>query len=100
LPASAARQRLVDVLADEGVTSLTAGQRTGSKALQYGESILGRCAGRRTGRGNIQREGQEQFTRAAMRRAGQGLEDATPETLAANNQRLGNQFRSYRPATR
>jgi hypothetical protein len=46
----------------------------------------------RAGRGEYPARGQEQFTRAAMRRAGQGLEDATPETLAANNQRLGDQF--------
>lgn len=93
LPASAARTRLVDVLADEGVTSLTAGQRTGSKPLQYAESFLGDGPFAGGGASRIQQEGQEQFTRAAMRRAGQGLDDATPETLAANNQRLGNEFR-------
>jgi hypothetical protein len=92
LPASAARTRLVDVLQNEGVDSLTAGQRTGSRALQYGESILGDGPGAGAGTSAIQQRGQEQFTQAAMRRAGQGLDDATPETLAANNQRLGNQF--------
>lgn len=91
-PATAQRQRAVDALREEGVTSLTAGQRTGSPALRYAESILGDAPGAGQGAANIQREGQEQFTRAAMRRAGQGLEDATPETLAANNARLGNQF--------
>ncbi len=92
LPASAQRQRLVDILNDEGVTSLTAGQRTGSKPLKYAESILGDAPGAGGNAARIQQEGQEQFTRAAMRRAGQGLEDATPETLAANNARLGNEF--------
>lgn len=91
LPASAARQRLVDVLAGEGVTSLTAGQRTGSKALKYGESMLGDAPGAGGNAARIQQEGQEQFTQAAMRRAGGGA-DAAPETLAANNTRLGNQF--------
>lgn len=93
LPASAQRQRLVDVLADEGVTSLTAGQRTGNNALKYAESFLGDGPLAGQGASRIQQEGQEQFTRAAMRRAGQGLDDAAPETLAANNQRLGNEFR-------
>lgn len=91
-PASAARQRLVDVLADEGVTSLTAGQRSGSKPIQFAESILGDGPGAGGGTSRIQQRGQEQFTEAAMRRTGGGA-DATPEVLAANNQRLGDQFR-------
>lgn len=92
IPASVQRQRLVDILQGEGVTSLTAGQRTGNKALQYAESILGDGPGAGQGTSRIQQQGQEQFTRAAMRRAGQGLDDATPETLLANNQRLGGEF--------
>ena len=92
LPASAARSRLVDVLADEGVTSLTAGQRTGNKSLQYAEDFLGNAPGAGGSASRIRQEGQEQFTEAAMRRAGSGP-DASPEVLAANNQRLGDQFR-------
>lgn len=93
LAASPQRQRLVDILADEGVTSLTAGQRTGNKSLQYAESFLGDgpLAGQSASR--VQQEGQQQFTRAAMRRAGQGLDDAAPETLAGNQGRLSQQFR-------
>jgi hypothetical protein len=91
-PTSPARQRLVDILTDEGVTSLTAGQRTGNKSLQYMEDVLGNSPGAGQSAANITREGQEQFTRAAMRRAGHGLEDAAPEAIAANNARLGNQF--------
>lgn len=90
-PASAARQRLVDILANEGVTSLTAGQRSGNKALQYAESILGDGPGAGSGAARIQEQGQRQFTEAALRRAGTGP-DATPEVLAANNQRLRNAF--------
>lgn len=91
LPATVAKQRLVDVLADEGVTSLTAGQRTGNKALQYGEDMLGNAPGAGQSATNIRQRGQEQFTEAAMRRAGAGP-DATPEVLAQNSQRLGNEF--------
>jgi hypothetical protein len=94
LRAAPARQRLVDILEGEGVTSLTAGQRTGNKSLQYAESFLGDGPGAGQSASRVQREGQEQFTRAAMRRAGQGLDDATPETLLANNQRLGNEFQT------
>ena len=86
------RQRLVDVLRGEGVTSLTAGQRTGSKPLQYAESALSDSIGAGGGAQRIQQEGQQQFTQAAMRRAGSGPE-ATPEVLAANNERLGQNFR-------
>jgi hypothetical protein len=91
LPASAARQRLVDVLQGEGVNSLTAGQRTGSDALRYAESTLGNGfgAGGRTNR--MIARGQEEFTDAAMRRAG-ASGPATPEALAANYQRLGDTF--------
>lgn len=86
------RQRLVGVLQGEGVDSLTAGQRTGNKALQYAESILGDAPGAGQGASRIQQEGQRQFTEAALRRAGTAG-GATPETLAANQQRLGDTFR-------
>jgi hypothetical protein len=93
-PATPARQRLVDELRDEGVTSLTAGQATGNKRLQYMESVtstapLGGGAAER-----IQEEGQRQFTRAALRRAGIEGEEAAPEVLAANQDRLGGTFRA------
>lgn len=94
LPSSAARQRLVGDLQDEGVTSLTAGQRTGNKRLQYMESVtstapLGGGAAER-----IQEEGQRQFTRAALRRAGIEGEEAAPEVMAANQDRLSGTFRA------
>lgn len=92
-PISPARQRLLDVLEAEGVTSLTAGQRTGNKSLQYAESILGDAPGAGSGASRIQQEGQRQFTEATMRRAGAGLPDASPEVLAVNNARLAQQFR-------
>lgn len=91
IPASASRQRLVNALNDEGVTSLTAGQRTGSEALRYAESALGNSPGAGGKTNAITRAGQEEFTDAALRRAGTRGE-AAPENLAANNTRLGNEF--------
>ena len=91
IPASPARQRLVDILHDEGVTSLTAGQRTGSEPLRYAESALGSTPGAGGPTGRIVREGLDQFTEAAMRRAGTGP-TATPEVLANNQRRLGDTF--------
>lgn len=91
LPTDPARQRLVNILQDEGVTSLTAGQRTGNKPLQYLESAASGQPMAGGGAERIQQQGQRQFTEAAMRRAGAGP-DATPEVLANNQQRLGNTF--------
>jgi hypothetical protein len=91
IPTNQQRDRLVQVLRDEGVTSLTAGQRTGNKRLQYLEDATGNAPLAGGGADRIREEGQRQFTEAAMRRAGAGP-DATPEVLANNQQRLGNQF--------
>lgn len=92
LPAPAARERLVNILADEGVDSLTAGQRTGNKSLQYLESAASNSPLGGGGAERVAQRGQQQFTEAAMRRAGAGP-DATPEVLANNNVRLGQEFR-------
>ena len=85
------RQRLIDLLRDEGVTSMTAGQQTGSKRLQYLEDAAGNSPGAGRGAERITREGQDQFTEAAMRRTGAGP-TAAPEVLAANQARLGQSF--------
>lgn len=92
LPTSPARQALVDTLTNEGVTSLTAGQRTGREGLRYAESALGNSLGAGNATNDITRAGQEQFTQAALRRAGAIGENAGPEVLAANQARLGNEF--------
>ena len=94
LPSSPARQRLVDDLRDEGVTSLTAGQTTGNKRLQYMESVTSAAPLGGGAADRIQEEGQRQFTRAALRRAGIDGEEAAPEVLAANQDRLGGTFRA------
>jgi hypothetical protein len=91
LEATPAKRAAVDVLEREGVTSLTAGQRTGNKSLQYLESAASHAPGAGHGAANVEAEGQRQFTNAAVRRAGAAGE-ATPEVLAANQRRLGNAF--------
>ena len=91
LPATAARQAAVDALEREGVTSLTAGQRTGNTSLRYLEDAASSAPGAGHGAATIEREGQHQFTDAALRRAGAAGE-ATPEILAANQRRLGQSF--------
>jgi len=90
-PASPARQAAVQRLENEGVTSLTAGQRTGSTGLRYLEDAASHAPLAGQGASRIEHEGQRQFTEAALRRAGTGAE-ATPEVLAANQARLGQSF--------
>lgn len=79
------RQAAVATLSREGVP-LTAGQRTGSKSLMATESELG---GRKAA--DIAEDQGRAFTDAAMKRAG-GSGLATPDNLAANKARLGNEF--------
>ncbi|WNJ88461.1 hypothetical protein [Bosea sp. 685] len=84
------RQAAVDSLTREGVP-LTAGQRSGSKALQYGESFFGDAplAGGRATRA-MEAQG-EAFTDAAMRKAGASGR-ATPENIQASVDRIGKEF--------
>lgn len=85
---SPARQSLVNTLESEGV-DVTAGQATGSDALRYAESEIGGAAARDL----VERQG-EQFTRAALSRAGVNSDRATPEVIDNAFTRIGNQFDS------
>lgn len=87
LPVNAERQAAVNTLRQEGVGDLTAGQVTGRKGLQYWESEMG------GGRGAaIQERQAEQFTQAALRRAGENAPRATPEVIDNAFTRIGRQF--------
>lgn len=91
MPANAARQGFVNTLEAEGVP-LTAGQRSGSEALRYAESTLGNAPGA-GGRASQAVESQgEAFTRAALRRAGENADRATPEVIDRAFTRIGNDF--------
>ena len=87
------RARLAGVMEAEGVNALTAGQRTGNKTLQYAEAALGDAplAGGRASA--AQQRAAEQFTEAALRRAGvQGEPRATAAIVDATFDRLGTEF--------
>lgn len=82
---SAERTAAAQFLGREGVP-LTAGQKTGSKALRYAESEIGGDAA-----ADIMENQGRAFTDAAMRKAGgSGLAD--PDNLAALKGRLGREF--------
>lgn len=86
LPANAARQASVDTLRREGV-DMTAGQTTGRKGLQYFESEMGggKAADLMTRQG-------EQFTSAALKRAGVSANRATPEVVDDAFKQVGQRF--------
>jgi hypothetical protein len=86
-PARAGRQAVADALANEGVNSLTAGQRTGNRGLQYFESEMG---GGRTAN-LLERQGTE-FTSAVLRRAGINADRATTQVMDQAFTRIGGDF--------
>lgn len=88
--AQVSRQQAVQHLAGEGVVP-TAGQRTGSAAIQYAESELGGGAATAAHANTL-----EQFTRAALRRIGENAPRATHEVLTNAAQRIGNVFNTIR----
>lgn len=86
LPANAAKTRASQVLQREGV-ELTAGQRTGSKGLQYREAELGGNAA-----DAFMERQADQFTSAALRRAGIQANRATPDVVDTGFRDIGQQF--------
>lgn len=83
---SAERQAVNDTLAREGV-EMTPGQMTGSKPLQYAESQYGGGAV-----ADLTERQMEQFTEAALSRAGISAPRATPEVMSRAYDDLGDQF--------
>jgi len=91
LPASAERQALAQTLRNEGV-NLTAGQSSGSKPLQWMESALGDTIGSGGPAARTMENQAEQFTAAALRRAGVDARRATPDVIDNAFTRIGNDF--------
>ena len=85
-PVDAERQAVNATLAREGV-ELTPGQMTGSDRLKYAESELG--GAKLT---DLNTRQQEQFTQAALSRAGISGTRATPEVMQRAYEDLGTQF--------
>jgi len=80
------RSAAAAALKSEGVTP-TAGQTTGSRGLRYRESELG---GARTA-DMLETQG-EQFTKAALKRAGIDANRATPEVMEKGLKAIGDKF--------
>jgi hypothetical protein len=91
-PVDPARQQQLNVLRQEGVTDLTAGQATGKKPLRWAESVTQDTPFAGTRAADMQTRQAEQFTRAALRRAGIQADRATPDVIDAGFVNLGQQF--------
>jgi hypothetical protein len=72
--------------ADEGIT-LSAGQATGNKGMQYLESELGKGAA-----ADLMERQSEEFTGAVLRRIGVTANRATPEVVEGAYRAIGQQF--------
>lgn len=92
LPASAERGRFVDILRNEGVNSLTAGQVTGNKGLQWFEQAASDMPLGGGGAARMTNQGKEQFTAAALRRVGENANRADDITMSNAFDRIGQQF--------
>lgn len=91
-PITAERAAFVRTLENEGVP-LSAGQITGNRGLQYAESLLEDLPGPMASpRARAFRDQQgDAFSTAAMRRVGENA-PATPDTVRAARDRIGQQF--------
>lgn len=85
-PIDAERAAVNDVLSSEGI-ELTPGQMTGSDRLKYAESEIGG-----SGAASLTSRQAEQFTQAALSRAGISATKATPEVMAKAYDDIGQQF--------
>lgn len=85
-PTDPTRQNMAQILADEGV-DLTAGQQTGSNNLRYAESELGGASAQ-----DFMDKQSEQFTQAALSKAGINANRATPEVMDDAYRTIGRSF--------
>lgn len=92
-PFSAAptQQAMATALRAEGVP-LTAGQATGSKPLQWAESVLGDTPGAGGRAARIMEDQAERYTGAALGRSGIGANRATTEVMDHAFDRIGGNF--------
>jgi hypothetical protein len=92
LPTSPQHRAAVRTLENEGVTSLTAGDRTGRKPLQWAESATQDTPGAGGRAARMATEKQEQFTRATLRRIGVNADRAEPHVMAQAYTDIGQRF--------
>ena len=91
-PSNAVRQQAVQTLRKEGVTDLTAGQVTGANPLRWTEAAILDTPLTGARLPNMLERQAEQFTAAALKRAGVNATRATPDVIDQGFTQLGQQF--------
>jgi len=92
MPTDPIRQHAVRTLENEGVAALTAGQRTGRPALRWAESMSKDTAFSGGRAAQMEMQQVEQFTRAALRRAGVNADRASPDVMDTAFRNVGQAF--------
>lgn len=90
-PADPVKTAAVKELAQDGVTAISAGQKTGNPTLRWMESAAQTMPGGRR-MAQVQEQQAEQFTAAALKTAGLDATRATPEVLNQGFARLGQMY--------
>lgn len=94
-PADPARANAVRTLEGEGVTALTAGQRTGNERVRWIEDATAMVPGGGGRATAMQNEAADQFTRAALARAGIQADRATPQTMDRAFRDIGQEYHNF-----
>lgn len=90
-PADPVKTTAVKELAQDGVTAVSAGQKTGNPTLRWMESAAQTMPGGRR-MAQVQEQQVEQFTAAALKTAGIDATRATPDVLNQGFARLGQMY--------
>lgn len=91
-PADPARAAAVQTLERNGVNALTAGQRTGNERLRWVEDATSMAPGGGARATAMQAQAGDQFTAAALRRAGIQAERATPDVMDTAFRSIGQEY--------
>lgn len=94
-PADPARAQAIQTLEQNGVNALTAGQRTGSERMRWIEDATAMAPGGGGRATAMQNQAAEQFTAAALRRAGINAERATPDVMDQAFTAIGREFDQF-----
>lgn len=94
-PADPARAAAIQTLEREGVGALTAGQRTGSNRVRWIEDATAMVPGGGGRATAMQTQAAEQFTRAALRRAGINADRATTRVMDQAFDAIGREYNRF-----
>lgn len=92
MPTNPARAQHVQTLQNEGVTDLTAGQKTGRMPLRWAESAANDVPGSGTRAAQLMEQQGEQFTAAVLKRAGINANRADKTVIDQAFSDIGSKF--------